>query len=105
MRVLGFRPLKTDICMTRQQICEHWQSDALDDWIPFLDRVAQLKRGGKGSPGLTREEQENLRKLDSILNENTQLYRCSWCTNLSAILRKCSGCGKTRCVRILFRAE
>ena len=25
-----------------------------------------------------------------------QLYRCSYCGNPSAVLRKCSGCGKTR---------
>ncbi|KAI0790399.1 hypothetical protein C8Q75DRAFT_852150 [Abortiporus biennis] len=25
-----------------------------------------------------------------------ELYRCSWCRNPSAVLKKCSGCGKTR---------
>lgn len=25
-----------------------------------------------------------------------ELYRCSWCGNPSAILRRCGGCGKTR---------
>ncbi|KAI0748734.1 hypothetical protein C8Q80DRAFT_1173343 [Daedaleopsis nitida] len=27
---------------------------------------------------------------------NYELYRCSWCGNPSAILRRCGGCGKTR---------
>ena len=27
-----------------------------------------------------------------------ELYRCSWCGNPSAVLRKCGGCVKTRCV-------
>ena len=26
-----------------------------------------------------------------------ELYRCSWCGNPSAVLRRCGGCGKTRC--------
>jgi len=28
--------------------------------------------------------------------DDVTLYRCSWCGNPSAILRKCKGCGKTR---------
>ena len=27
-----------------------------------------------------------------------KLHRCSWCGNLSAVLRKCGGCAKTMCV-------
>ncbi len=30
-----------------------------------------------------------------------ELYRCSWCGNPSAVLRKCGGCAKTRCVCLL----
>ena len=29
---------------------------------------------------------------------NHELYRCSWCGNPSAVLKKCSACGKTRFV-------
>ncbi|KAI1784357.1 hypothetical protein LXA43DRAFT_1042935 [Ganoderma leucocontextum] len=96
MDFLGFRILKTNIYLTRQRILEHWTSGAYKDWAAFLDRITRLKGGNKDSPGPSAEEREHWRKLDSILNENTQLYRCSWCTNPSAILRKCSGCGKTR---------
>jgi len=28
--------------------------------------------------------------------DNVALYRCSWCSNPSAVLRKCSGCNSTR---------
>ncbi len=103
MEVLGFRFLKTDIFLARQSILEHWTSGAYKEWAPFLDRITRLKEGSPDSPP-SREEQENWRKLDSILNENTQLYRCSWCTNPSAILRKCSGCGKARCGQVLLRS-
>lgn len=27
---------------------------------------------------------------------HVELYQCSWCKNPSAVLRKCSGCAKTR---------
>ena len=33
------------------------------------------------------------------------LYRCSWCRNPSAALKKCSGCEKARCVRPFSQAE
>jgi hypothetical protein len=29
-------------------------------------------------------------------DSHVELYRCSWCGNPSAILRKCAGCSKTR---------
>jgi len=31
-----------------------------------------------------------------VNTNNVELYRCSWCRNPSAVLRKCSGCAKTR---------
>ena len=31
-----------------------------------------------------------------ISMNNAALYRCTWCGNPSAVLRKCGGCGKTR---------
>lgn len=35
--------------------------------------------------------------LHPKINSNqVALYRCSWCGNPSAVLRKCSGCTKTR---------
>jgi hypothetical protein len=30
--------------------------------------------------------------------ENVTLYQCSWCTNPSAALKRCTGCGKARFV-------
>ncbi|KAM5542894.1 hypothetical protein V8D89_003278 [Ganoderma adspersum] len=108
LHVLGFRFLRTDIFLTRRGILDNWTSGAYKEWTPFLDCLTRLKEGGRSSPGPSREELENWRKLDSILNENTQLYRCSWCTNPSAILRKCSGCNKARycdgqCQRLHWR--
>lgn len=36
-----------------------------------------------------------------VINPNrVELYRCSWCGNPSAVLRKCRACGLTRCVEI-----
>lgn len=31
----------------------------------------------------------------------SELYRCSWCRNPSAVLQKCRNCGKVRCVSLL----
>lgn len=36
-------------------------------------------------------------RLHPKINSNhVELYRCSWCSNPSAILKKCSGCAATR---------
>ncbi|RPD56410.1 hypothetical protein L226DRAFT_554441 [Lentinus tigrinus ALCF2SS1-7] len=32
----------------------------------------------------------------SVETSSYELYRCSWCGNPSAVLRRCGGCGKTR---------
>ncbi|RPD71460.1 hypothetical protein L226DRAFT_176052 [Lentinus tigrinus ALCF2SS1-7] len=32
----------------------------------------------------------------SVETRSYELYRCSWCGNPSAVLRRCGGCGKTR---------
>ncbi|TDL20730.1 hypothetical protein BD410DRAFT_871424 [Rickenella mellea] len=42
-------------------------------------------------------ERETGGSVQIKLNDST-LYRCSWCRNPSAVLKKCSGCESARCV-------
>ena len=49
--------------------------------------------------GMRCEASEEVRK---VLFENVELYRCSWCGNPSAGLRRCGGCSKTRYVLFFF---
>ncbi|TDL19575.1 hypothetical protein BD410DRAFT_900101 [Rickenella mellea] len=39
------------------------------------------------------DQQERITKVD---NNDLELYRCSWCRNPSAALKKCSSCGRAR---------
>ncbi|RDB27508.1 hypothetical protein Hypma_003895 [Hypsizygus marmoreus] len=43
------------------------------------------------------DHDQELHEMHPKVNTNSvALYRCSWCGNPSAVLRKCSGCSKTR---------
>jgi len=45
------------------------------------------------------DHQHNHRDHDrrrTVNRSAVELYRCSWCKNPSAVLKKCSGCQKTR---------
>jgi hypothetical protein len=58
-----------------------------DDLAAWLDDV---EGGGEHDHG------EHHATPTRIKDNNVELYRCSWCANPSAVLRKCSGCNKTR---------
>lgn len=62
-----------------------WFEDLRVDDGPEIDRSFEAKAGCV-HPAL------------SGYSSNLDLYRCSWCGNPSAALRKCGKCAKTRCV-------
>ncbi|KZV63430.1 hypothetical protein PENSPDRAFT_640910 [Peniophora sp. CONT] len=62
--------------------------DSLAQWLERFDMTDVDNRG---------HAIHEHRGLHSTINmSEVDLYRCSWCGNPSAILRKCRGCGKTR---------
>lgn len=53
----------------------------------------------QGRPVEGEEDEDSKWCAHPVTNMNSvALYRCSYCGNPSAVLRKCSGCGKTRYV-------
>lgn len=63
--------------------------DSLSQWLERFDMADVDSRGHVIHEHRGIHATVNLTEVD--------LYRCSWCGNPSAILRKCRGCGKTRC--------
>ena len=63
--------------------------DSLAQWLERFDITDVDNRGHAIHEHRGIHATINLSEVD--------LYRCSWCGNPSAILRKCRGCGKTRC--------
>lgn len=59
-----------------------------DDLAAWLDGISL--------DGTNGEEQETHCMHPKITDSTVALYRCSWCGNPSAALRKCSRCSKTR---------
>ncbi|VDB88342.1 unnamed protein product [Peniophora sp. CBMAI 1063] len=62
--------------------------DSLAQWLERMDVTDVDNRGHAIHEHRGIHATINLKEVD--------LYRCSWCGNPSAILRKCRGCGKTR---------
>ncbi|TBU57428.1 hypothetical protein BD310DRAFT_821584 [Dichomitus squalens] len=73
----------------RHQSISSTQAD--DDLAAWLDNI-KLDDGSDDSAHAHRCTHP------TISTNNVALYRCSWCGNPSAVLRKCGGCGQTRCV-------
>ncbi|OSD08264.1 hypothetical protein PYCCODRAFT_1379740 [Trametes coccinea BRFM310] len=75
--------------------------DAEDDLVEWLDKIdlGSDEEGGSHNHGHAhvhgsgRQHTVPQAKGDKSDHE---LYRCSWCRNPSAVLRKCGGCGNTR---------
>ncbi|KAJ6461914.1 hypothetical protein C8R47DRAFT_1240577, partial [Mycena vitilis] len=91
-----------------QQIVVAAFSDAIDEWGDF---IAANLAPGKPTPDAEKIEDGLAAWLDNVhidgerdaqrhpasfSNSQIELYRCSWCGNPSAVLRKCAGCSKTR---------
>ena len=67
--------------------------DGLAAWLEDV----HLEDGTLEEGPMRCQPSEEVRK---VMFEDVELYRCSWCGNPSAGLRRCSGCSKTRCVYV-----
>ncbi|KAH7910685.1 hypothetical protein BJ138DRAFT_1180100 [Hygrophoropsis aurantiaca] len=115
--ILGTIPPKTQLRMTQQNIIQRYDTPGVKEWRTIVARFDNTSLSDIPEPLLSPEKVED--DLAAWLDEmhldhnnahshpetcshprislNTvELYRCSWCGNPSAVLRKCSGCGKTR---------
>lgn len=71
------------------ELDEDKAEDSLVQWLERFDMTDVDNRG---------HAIHEHRGIHATINmSEVDLYRCSWCGNPSAILRKCRGCGKTRC--------
>ncbi|EMD40212.1 hypothetical protein CERSUDRAFT_112416 [Gelatoporia subvermispora B] len=111
---LGNPPKRTLMRLTRELILRLYP-DASKEWADTIARFDSL--GSVTNEQLVDAEKaeddlavwlENLHMEDGethvpercthprISTNSIELYRCSWCKNPSAVLRKCGGCGRTR---------
>ncbi len=101
--------------VTRETIMRLYASAAKDfrPHIAHLDALFAEEDDGAEGRAASKAEDTLAAWLDSLhLDEDghshvhhrrvkfnissVELYRCSWCGNPSAVLRKCGGCSKTR---------
>ncbi|KAF7318261.1 Bin3-type SAM domain-containing protein [Mycena chlorophos] len=118
---MGVVPPKTQLRNTQQTVVKLLPA-ALDEWIGFISTV-RTENEALETPNAEKIEQDLAAWMEHMdidggsggdIHANhhhghgkstfalpfssklAELYRCSWCGNPSAALRKCSGCGKTR---------
>ncbi|OCH85949.1 hypothetical protein OBBRIDRAFT_762123 [Obba rivulosa] len=112
-KFLGGSPKRTLMRLTRELILQQYL-DAVKEWTETIERFDAL--GSSAQPAVDADKAEDdlaawLEKLHvddgearapshcmhpRISTNSVELYRCSWCKNPSAVLRKCGSCGKTR---------
>lgn len=106
-RCVGISPPKTDLRLTEQTVVSLY-SEAVTEWGSIMEKRP------KGDKPISPEKVEDdlaawlddldIKDEDSESNcarpdfsrNRMELYRCSWCSNPSAVLRKCAGCSKAR---------
>ncbi|KAI0765241.1 hypothetical protein C8Q74DRAFT_1205823 [Fomes fomentarius] len=120
MKHLGLTIKKTQIRLTRELILNQYVK-AVQDFGAFIRHFDDLDSRADHKPiSSTRADDDLAAWLDDLKVENgeddlqphahkcthpkistnsVELYRCSWCGNPSAVLKRCGGCGKTRYVR------
>lgn len=120
IEVMGIQSSKTKTSQTQDTIVS-LHPTAIEQWSTVIRRINAESPGDKGSASMPPAEDALATWLEKMETEEgvqesfpdefhsditfdtsyVELYRCSWCRNPSAILRKCSGCGKTRQVTCL----
>ncbi|PPQ66949.1 hypothetical protein CVT26_009980 [Gymnopilus dilepis] len=115
---IGSPPPKTELRLAQQAAVKHFEG-AMKEFSRVFEELDKVKGKGTAVPGQDRLDDglaawlEDMKLEDgnfagashcesghkgrpTINYEDVWLYRCSWCGNPSAALRKCSGCAKTR---------
>jgi hypothetical protein len=84
--------------------------DASEEWGEFIANNARLDVPAPSAEKVEDDlaawlgdmhlegEDDHCHKPATFSTLHVELYRCSWCGNPSAALRKCGGCSKTRFV-------
>ncbi|KAJ7931223.1 hypothetical protein B0H13DRAFT_2247669 [Mycena leptocephala] len=100
---IGVPPPKTTLRLTQQTVVRRF-SEAAEEWGEFMTSKVTLDQplpaADKAEDDLAAwlgdEHFEGEDRPATFNDSHVELYRCSWCGNPSAILRKCAGCSKTR---------
>ncbi|KAA1477621.1 hypothetical protein DENSPDRAFT_616560 [Dentipellis sp. KUC8613] len=74
----------------RTEVTPAKAEDDLADWLE------QVTLEDPGMNGHDHHHRHGSVTHPSLNINDVELYRCSWCRNPSVVLKKCSGCGKTR---------
>jgi hypothetical protein len=106
---IGVPPPKTYLRLTQQTVVKLFP-EASEEWGDFF---AGTSSGNQPDLAAEKVEDDLAAWLEDMHLDNArgghseqatfstssvELYRCSWCGNPSAILRKCGGCSKARYV-------
>ena len=126
----GYPPKRTQMRLTRELIVSNYPT-AMESWGAVISRFDTMDLNAEphahGTPSSDKVFDDLAVWLDDlhvddgpeveqqqhcvhprVSPNSVSLYRCSYCGNPSAVLRKCGGCGKTRCVEhdvVCFRDE
>nr|VWP00492.1 Serine hydroxymethyltransferase (EC [Ganoderma boninense] len=116
MNTLAFTIKRTQMRLAREMLLRLYPK-AIDEWGAWIQRFDELDAHADRHKPISSTQAdddlaawlENMKLEDGaddpmhrecthprISVNNVSLYRCSWCGNPSAVLRKCGGCGKTR---------
>ncbi|KAH7882394.1 hypothetical protein F5I97DRAFT_1816994 [Phlebopus sp. FC_14] len=113
-RLFGIIPPKTQLRLTQEVILKHY-TPGIKKWSTVVSRLDSTMDEEDHTISLENAEDQLTAWLEDIRLDNgdqeplpercshpkittntVELYRCSWCGNPSAMLRKCGGCEKVR---------
>ena len=118
MNMLNFTVKKTQMRLAREMVLSLYPK-AIKEWGAWIQHFDELDARADSHRPISSTQAdddlaawlENMKLEDGtedtthrgcihpkISVNNVTLYRCTWCGNPSAVLRKCGGCGKTRYV-------
>jgi len=109
---IGNTPPRTELRLAQQTVVSLYAA-AVNEWGDVIVRFDNLTTEEEPSISPEKADDDLAAWLDDmdgghheahtetfshpvLNNDHVALYRCSWCGNPSAVLRKCSGCEKTR---------
>ena len=115
MNTIGFPIKRTQMRLARELVLSLYPK-AVTEWGAFIKHFDELDARGDhhAHPRTPAQADDDLAawlehvRLDDgegehsrcthpkISANSVELYRCSWCGNPSAVLKKCGGCGKKR---------
>ncbi|KAJ7698629.1 hypothetical protein B0H17DRAFT_1006605 [Mycena rosella] len=103
---IGITPPRTNLRLTQQTVVRLFP-EAVEEWGEFITNNSRLDGPApsteKAEDDLAAwlgdvhlEGEDQCHQPATFNTSHLELYRCSWCGNPSAVLRKCAGCAKSR---------